>query len=90
MRNFDLPVNQECRSLGYSNRDGQRGCGSNHDMRTSAKSTPGVGYISGRMDVRDLDRCAEKQEQGATKSKSDPPGTSRVSLGLRKEHHLQL
>ena len=90
MRNFDLPVDQECRPLGQSNRDRQRGCGSNHDMRTRAKSTPGVRYISGGMHMRDLNRRAEKQEEGATKSNGDPPGVSRVIFGLRKEHHLQL
>jgi hypothetical protein len=42
------------------------------------------------MDVRYLDRRAEKQQEGATKSNGDPPGTSRVISGLRKEHHLQL
>jgi hypothetical protein len=90
MRNFDLPVDQECRSPGYGNRDGERGCGSDHDMRTRAQSAPGVRHIGGRMDVRYLDRRAEKQEEGATKSNGDPPGTSRVSLGSRKQHHLQL
>ena len=59
-------------------------------MRTSAKGTPGVRYISQRMHMRNLDRRAEKQQKSATKSNGDPPGTSRVILGLRKEHHLQL
>ena len=90
MRKLDLPVDQGCRSLGHSNRERQRSCGSNHDMRTSAKGTPGMRYVCGRMHVRNLDRRAEKQEEGATKSNGDPPGTSRVILGLRKEHHLQL
>ena len=90
MRKLDLPVDQGCRSLGRCNRERQRGCGSNHDMRTSANGTPGVRYISGRMHVGDLDRRAEKQQESATKSNGDPPGTSRVILGLRKEHHLQL
>jgi hypothetical protein len=90
MRKLDLPVDQGCRALGHSNRDRQRGCGSNHDMCTGAKSTPGVRHISGRMDVRYLDRRAEKQEERATKSNGDPPWTSRLIFGLRKEHHLQL
>jgi hypothetical protein len=59
-------------------------------MRTRAKSTPGMGHICGCMHVRYLDRRAEKQQEGATKSNGDPPGTSRVISGLRKEHHLQL
>jgi hypothetical protein len=59
-------------------------------MRTRAQGTPGVGHICGRMYVRYLDRRGEKQEEGATKSNGDPPGTSRVISGLRKEHHLQL
>jgi hypothetical protein len=42
------------------------------------------------MDVRYLDRRAEKQEERATKSNGDPPWTSRLIFGLRKEHHLQL
>jgi len=90
VRKLDLWVDQGCRSMGHRNRDRQRGCGSNYDMRTRAKSTPGMGHICGCMHVRYLDRRAEKQQEGATKSNGDPPGTSRVSLGLRKEHHLQL
>jgi hypothetical protein len=59
-------------------------------MCTRAKSTPGVGRICGCMHVRYLDRREEKQQEGATKSNGDPPGTSRVISGLRKEHHLQV
>jgi hypothetical protein len=59
-------------------------------MRCRAKSTPGVRNVGGRMYVRYLDRRAEKQEESATKSNGDPPGTLRVISGLRKEHHLQL
>jgi hypothetical protein len=59
-------------------------------MRTSAKSAPGVRNVRGRMYVGYLNGRAEKQEEGATKGNSDPPGRSRVILGLRKEHHLQL
>jgi hypothetical protein len=59
-------------------------------MRTRAKSTPGVRNVRGRMYVGYLNRRAEKEEEGASKSNGDPPGTSRVILGLRKEHHLQL
>jgi hypothetical protein len=90
MCKLDLRVGQGGRSLGHSNRDRQRGCGGNHDMRTRAKGTPGMRYIRGRMHVRDLNRCAEKQKESATKGNGDPPWMSRVSLGLRKEHHLQL
>lgn len=90
MRKLDLSVDQGCRSLGHSNRERQRGCGGNHDMRTSAKGTSGMRYICGRMHVRNLDRRAEKQQQSATKSNGDPPRRSRVIFGLLKEHYLQL
>jgi len=87
MRKLDLPVDQRRRALGHSNRDCQRGCGSNHYMRSCAKSTPGVRHIRGRMHVRYLNRRAENQEECATKSNGDPPGRSRVIFGLLKEHH---
>ena len=87
MLKLDLPVDPWCRSLGRSNSDRQRSCGSNHDMRSCANSTPGVRHICGRMHVRYLNRGAEKQQEGATKSNGDPPGGSRVIFGLLKEHH---
>jgi hypothetical protein len=42
------------------------------------------------MYVRYLDGRAEKQQESATKSSGDPPGKSRMILGLLKEHQLQL
>jgi hypothetical protein len=87
MRKLDLPVDQWRRFLGHSKRDRQRGCGSNHYMRSCAKSTPGVRHICGGMHVRYLNRRAEKQKESATKSNGHPPGRSRVIFRLLKEHH---
>jgi hypothetical protein len=87
MRKPDLPIDQGRRALGHSDRDCQRGCGSNHYMRSCAKSTPVVRHIRGGMHVRYLNRRAEKQEERATKSNGDPPRRSRVIFGLHEEHH---
>ena len=49
-------------------------------MRSRAKSTPGVRYVCRSMNVRDLNRRAENQQQCTAKSKDDPPGASWCSF----------
>jgi len=62
-------------------------CRRNDHMRGGAQCASGVRYVCRRVNVCDLHRSAEQQQQSAAKSKDDPPGVSRVLFCLRTRHH---
>ena len=56
-------------------------------MRGYTKSAPGVRHVCSGMNVGNLNRRAENQQQSAAKSKGEPPRVSRVISGLLIVHH---
>jgi hypothetical protein len=56
-------------------------------VRGYTKSAPGVRHICRGMNVRDLNRRAENQQQGTAKSKSGLPRVARVIFCLLIVHH---
>ena len=56
-------------------------------MGRGTESAPGVRNVCRRMNMRDLNRRAENQQQSAAKSKGEPPRVSRVISGLLIVHH---
>jgi hypothetical protein len=62
-------------------------CRRNDHMRGGTECASGVRHVCRRVNVRDLHRSGENQQQSAAKSKDDPPGVSRVLFCLRTRHH---
>lgn len=69
-------------------REGHRDgcCRSNGYVRGGAKSATGVRYVCGGMNVRNLNRRAENQQQGTAKSKGELP-VPHVIFCLLIAHH---
>ncbi len=77
-------------SRGLSGGERRRGgcCRSNNYVRSRTKSTPGVRYLRRGMYMRYLNRRPENQQQGAAKSKGQPPRVPCVLFALLIVHHF--
>jgi hypothetical protein len=62
-------------------RDHDRGCGRDNYMSRCAQSATGVRHVCRRMEVRNLNRRAEHQQQGTAKSEGYPPRASYLVFG---------
>ena len=63
-------------------------CWRNNYVRGYTKSAPGVRHVCSGMNVRNLNRRAENQQQRTAKSKSDLPRVAHVLSCLRIVHHF--
>jgi hypothetical protein len=83
-----LQINDWRRHL--SHREGHRywRCRRNDYVRGRTKSASGVRYVGSGMNVRDLNRRAENQQQGTAKSKGELPRVPHVIFSLLIVHHF--
>ncbi len=82
-----LQIDHRRRRLSRGERRRDWCCRRNDYVRSGTQCASGVRYVCRRVNVRDLNRGPEKQQQRAAKNKGDPPRVSSVLFGLLIVHH---